>query len=99
MMLTRGWTAQRVVMIIVTLFCLALVAYPLFFLTQVALNTGDPQVRPPTEYGFDNFGGLFRERRDIITNTLFVAGSSTVMAIVIGFAMAWILSRTNVPGR
>src|SRR5207244_466469 len=32
-------------------------------------------------------------------NTLLVAVVATVLAIVLGFGMAWILSRTNVPGR
>src|SRR5207247_1515061 len=35
----------------------------------------------------------------IFGNTLLVAGVATVLAIVLGFGMAWILSRTNVPGR
>ena len=37
-----------------------LVLYPVFFLLQAALDVGDPQVRPPTAYGFDNFGGLLQ---------------------------------------
>src|SRR6266852_661075 len=32
-------------------------------------------------------------------NTLLVAVVATVLAIVFGFTMGWILSRTNVPGR
>src|SRR6185436_12100340 len=35
----------------------------------------------------------------IFGNTVLVAVVATVMAIVVGFVMAWILSRTNVPGR
>ena len=75
-----------------------LVLYPVFFLLQAALDVGDPQVRPPTAYGFDNFNGIFQYPQ-ILINTLTVSAAATVMALVFGFVMAWILTRTNVPGR
>jgi iron(III) transport system permease protein len=75
-----------------------LVLYPVFFLFQAALDVGDPQVRPPTAYGFDNFNGIFQYPQ-ILLNTLTVSVAATVMALLFGFVMAWILTRTNVPGR
>ncbi len=75
-----------------------LVLYPVFFLFQAALDVGDSQVRPPTAYGFDNFNGIFQYPQ-ILLNTLTVSVAATVMALVFGFVMAWILTRTNVPGR
>ena len=75
-----------------------LVLYPVAFLLQAALNTGDPEARPPTEYGLDNFAGLL-DYPQIILNTLTVSVAATVMALVLGFVMAWIITRTNVPGR
>jgi iron(III) transport system permease protein len=75
-----------------------LVLYPVFFLFQAALDVGDPQVRPPTAYGLDNFNGIFQYPQ-ILLNTLTVSVAATVMALVFGFVMAWILTRTNVPGR
>jgi iron(III) transport system permease protein len=75
-----------------------LVLYPVYFLLQAALDVGDPQVRPPTAYGFDNFSGIFQYPQ-ILLNTLTVSVAATVMALVFGFVMAWILTRTNVPGR
>jgi iron(III) transport system permease protein len=75
-----------------------LVLYPVFFLLQAALDVGDPQVRPPTAYGFDNFNGILQYPQ-ILLNTLTVSVAATVMALVFGFVMAWILTRTNVPGR
>jgi iron(III) transport system permease protein len=75
-----------------------LVVYPVFFLLQASLDVGDPQVRPPSAYGLDNFGGLFQFPQ-ILLNTLTVSLAATVMALLFGFVMAWILSRTNVPGR
>ena len=35
----------------------------------------------------------------VLTNTVIIAVMATVMAILIGFTLAWILTRTNVPGR
>src|SRR5437763_7111586 len=75
-----------------------LVLYPVFFLFQAALDVGDPQMRPPTAYGFDNFSGIFQYPQ-ILLNTLTVSVAATVMALGFGFVMAWILTRTNVPGR
>jgi iron(III) transport system permease protein len=75
-----------------------LVLYPVAFLLQAALNTGDAEARPPTEYGFDNFAGLLQYPQ-IILNTLTVSFAATAMALVLGFLMAWIITRTNVPGR
>jgi iron(III) transport system permease protein len=75
-----------------------LVLYPVFFLFQAALDVGDPQVRPPTAYGFDNFSGILQYPQ-ILLNTLTVSVAATVMALMFGFVMAWILTRTNVPGR
>jgi len=75
-----------------------LVLYPVFFLLQAALDVGDPQTRPPTAYGLDNFEALLNYPQ-IMLNTLSVSFAATLMALVIGFIMAWILTRTNVPGR
>src|SRR5438105_6883840 len=75
-----------------------LVLYPVAFLLQAALNVGDPEARPPTEYGLENFAGLLAYPQ-IILNTLTVSFAATVMALVLGFVMAWIITRTNVPGR
>jgi iron(III) transport system permease protein len=75
-----------------------LVLYPIAYLIQASLSVGDPQARPPEAYGLDNFVGLGRYSH-IFGNTLLVAGVATILAVVIGFAMGWILSRTNVPGR
>src|SRR5207244_9403809 len=74
------------------------VLYPIAFLIQASLSVGDPQARPPEAYGLANYTGLGRYAH-IFGNTLLVAVVATVLAIVLGFGMAWILSRTNVPGR
>jgi len=76
----------------------AFVLYPVFYLLQASLDTGDPEARPPTAYGLDNFAALPRYW-EIMLNTLLVAFGATVMALVFGFLTAWILNRTNVPFR
>ena len=76
----------------------ALVLYPIFYLIQASLSVGDPQARPPTAYGLANYAGLSRYPQ-ILTNTILVALVATVLALVFGFVLGWILSRTNVPGR
>ncbi|MGH7348121.1 MAG: ABC transporter permease, partial [Candidatus Rokuibacteriota bacterium] len=75
-----------------------LVLYPIAYLIQASLSVGDPQARPPEAYGLDNFLGLGRYAH-IFGNTLLVAAIATVFAVIFGFTMGWILSRTNVPGR
>jgi iron(III) transport system permease protein len=92
------FNTQTLITALVMLFCAGLVLYPMFFLGQVALNTGDPQQWPPEQYGVDNFDGIFRSPR-VLLNTLHVSALATGMAVVIGFSMAWILARTNVPWR
>jgi iron(III) transport system permease protein len=91
-------SAQKIAGYGVAAMAAVLVLYPVFFLLQAALDVGDPQVRPPTAYGFDNFNGIFQYPQ-ILLNTLTVSVAATVMALVFGFVMAWILTRTNVPGR
>jgi iron(III) transport system permease protein len=92
------WPGPRLVSLLVGGGAAVLVLYPIAYLIQASLSVGDPQARPPEAYGLDNYTGLGRYAH-IFGNTLLVAVVATVLAIVLGFGMAWILSRTNVPGR
>jgi iron(III) transport system permease protein len=94
----RGPSAQSLIGITVIGITAAFVIYPVFYLLQAAFDIGDPEARPPTAYGLDNFAVLPRYS-EIMLNTLFVAFAATVMALVFGFLTAWILNRTNVPFR
>jgi iron(III) transport system permease protein len=76
----------------------ALVLYPVFFLVQASLDVGEPDARPPTAYGLANYAGLLHYPQ-ILLNTLTVSFAASVMALTFGFVMAWILTRTNMPGR
>ena len=72
------------------------VLYPIYYLMQAAFDVGDPDSRPPTAYGLDNFAAL-PGYSEILLNTLMVSFAATLMALVFGFLTAWILTRTNVP--
>jgi iron(III) transport system permease protein len=90
--------AQKVVGAVVTVIVAVLVLYPVVYLFQAAFSTGDPNVRPPEAYGLDNFA-LLPNYSEIMLNTLVVSFAATLMALVFGFVIAWILTRTNVPMR
>jgi iron(III) transport system permease protein len=76
-----------------------LVLLPLVFLVEESLNVGDPMAFPPREYGVGNFVAMFDEDINVLLNTVEIAVMATIMAILIGFTLAWILTRTNVRGR
>lgn len=75
-----------------------LVMYPVVFLVAESFNTGDWGVFPPEEVGLANYLNMIHDAK-VLWNTAFVAGISTVMAVVIGIVLAWILTRTQIPGR
>jgi iron(III) transport system permease protein len=93
----RNW--QAIITIVVVLVVSFLVILPLVFLVEESLNTGDPMAFPPAEYGVANYLAIFDEDINVLVNTVYIAVMATVMAILIGFTLAWILTRTNVPGR
>ena len=90
---TRNWVTPLLLLV-----CGALVLYPLVFLITESFNVGDASTFPPEEYGLGNYLDLLAEPR-VLTNTLLVASIATVLAVLFGFIQAWILTRTNIPGR
>jgi iron(III) transport system permease protein len=93
----RSWVSGQVIAGVgVSLLTAVFVLYPIFYLLQAAFDVGDPDTRPPTAYGLDNFAAL-PGYSEILLNTLMVSLSATIMALVFGFLTAWILTRTNVP--
>ncbi|HEX3862058.1 MAG TPA: iron ABC transporter permease [Stellaceae bacterium] len=91
-------STQGVATVLITLFCAGLVGYPIVYLVAESLNVGDPGTFPPEAIGLDNYVNLIDDSR-ILSNTGFVACIATVMAVVLGFLIAWTLTRTRVPGR
>jgi iron(III) transport system permease protein len=90
---------QTIISVVVMLVVAFLVVLPMVFLVEESLNTGDPMAFPPQEYGIKNYIAMFDEDFNVLVNTVVIALMATVMAILIGFTLAWILTRTNVPGR
>ena len=90
---------QALVTLAVLLVVGFLVLLPVVFLVEESLNTGDPMAFPPEQFGIANYIAMFDEDLHVLTNTVVIAVAATVMAILIGFTLAWILTRTNVPGR
>ena len=76
-----------------------LVLLPIAFLVEKVFNVGDPMLFPAAELGLGNIKALFEEDIEVFVDSFYVALMATIMAIVIGFTMAWILTRTNVRGR
>lgn len=93
----RNW--QAIVTVAILLVVGFLVILPMVFLIEESLNVGDPMAFPPQAYGLKNYVAIFEEDINVLWNTLIIAVMATVMAILIGFTLAWILTRTNVPGR
>lgn len=90
--------SQAVIGLSILVGCGLLVLYPILFLLAESLNTGDPQTFPPTSLGLDNYLGIGLDFK-IILNTVQVAVFATILAIFAGFVLAWILTRTQMPGR
>lgn len=90
--------AQGATTLLVLLGCGTLVAYPVLFLLAESFNAGDPEDFPAIEFGFGNYAAVLDDL-DIILRTAWIAVMATAMAVVFGFVLAWILTRTNVPGR
>ncbi|MBS0525503.1 MAG: iron ABC transporter permease [Proteobacteria bacterium] len=94
-----GFNWQPVVSAAVVVVVAFLVLLPIVFLVGESLNVGDSMAFPPREYGIANYIAMFDEDINVLVNTVEIAVMATIMAILIGFTLAWILTRTNVPGR
>src|SRR5258705_3154164 len=64
----------------------------------MALNTGDPLAIPPSHFGIDNIPAL-GPSLGWIRNSMWLALNVSVLATVVGGVLAWIMARTDVPGR
>ena len=93
----RNW--QAIITLVILLVVGFLVILPMVFLVGESLNIGDPMSFPPEAYGIANYLAILEEDVNVLVNTVIIAVMATVMAILIGFTLAWILTRTNVPGR
>jgi iron(III) transport system permease protein len=76
----------------------ALLGIPLLLIVSMAFNRGDPEALPPTEFGVEHILEM-GEHLDWIANSLIIAGGATLVSVLLGTALAWILNRTTAPGR
>ncbi|HEY2042420.1 MAG TPA: iron ABC transporter permease [Jatrophihabitans sp.] len=64
----------------------------------MAFNTGDPLAIPPSHFGLSNISEL-GPSLGWIRNSLWLALNVSVLATLAGGLLAWIVARTDVPGR
>ncbi len=88
----------------VALFLLAVFLFPIYWLFMISFKTPEeifssPPVWYPASVQFENYGVLFRDG-DAVTvfNSLFIAGTSTLIAIFLGTIAAYSLARFRTGG-
>jgi iron(III) transport system permease protein len=88
-----SWIAGLLIVVLA-----ALVVPPLFFLLQGSVIIAGP-ANEATRWGLENFQNVLGGRRFVATtlNSLWFAAGSAVIALVVGWVMAWIVERTNAP--
>lgn len=93
-------TQENVATTVVSLVVAAVVILPLIVLVVSSFQVLDASGFDTT-WGLDNFRKLFTDRiiPKAFVNTLIISTGSTVLATVLGVALAWINARTNCPGR
>ena len=90
--------SQALISLVILVVCGLLVLFPMLFLFAESFNVGDSQSFPPEVMGLANYLGIALDFK-VILNTVQVALIATVIAILFGFLLAWVLSRTTIPGR
>lgn len=93
------FSSGRPVLIGTGLLVAFLALYPISWLIVASFRTGTP-----LETGVFTFGNYIKAYSDpnileTIANTLIFAGGQTVGAVGLGAVLAWIVTRTNTPGR
>lgn len=75
------------------------VIYPVVQLAVTSFQISQYGLAP--EYGLDNWFAVFTEARlsNALTNTVGLAIARQSIAIILGVAIAWMIARTNLPGR
>lgn len=86
-----------IVRVVLSISIVVLVVFPFARLVVGSLREGGPL--ESGKFTFQNFTDSFRGSSDVIGNTLFFAVGQTVVPLVIGVLLAWVVTRTNVPGR
>ena len=95
----QALTGEAVTCAIAAILLVWLVLYPLLVLFIGSLRTDLP-MRPGT-FTLANFSALFADpaNRAAIVNTVVSSALATLLALIIGVALAWVTSRTDTPGK
>ena len=82
------------------LILILIVLLPLGYLLYASLRTGSP-MQPDSTFTFDNIASIWLDPTyfRVLGNTLWMALLVTIFSIVIGVALAWLVARTNLPGK
>ena len=83
--------------IVLSLAVFTLVVLPFYRLILGSFQEGGPPERGPLT--LENYRATFDKSSDIIGNTLQFAVGQTVVPLVIGVLLAWVVTRTDVPWR
>ena len=78
-----------------------IVLYPIFLLFVDSFKIGDGVFTPRAGWGFGNWTGAFTNSglTRALSNTLFIVIVVQAIAAPIGIALAWLLARTDLPGK
>jgi iron(III) transport system permease protein len=76
-----------------------LVVYPVLILVANSFQVG--QFGTPTHFGLDNWRAAFASPKvwDALKNTISLSVARQAIGLVIGVAVAWLLARTDLPGK
>jgi iron(III) transport system permease protein len=90
------WLLQRIPLIIVAF----LVLYPISMLVYGSFWSSS-RITSPGHLTLDNFIGVISNPKVIgaVFNTLLVAAGTTAISVFVGVPLAWLVARTNMPGR
>lgn len=92
----RGWLGPGLAFP-ASLVVLAIILIPILQLARYSFNRFDPAELMQTAFTFENYAKFFGDPyyRDIFLTTLGIAGLCTVLALVLGFPVAYFLARTQ----
>ena len=92
-------TASRFVLIACAILCLWLVFVPLASLIYVAFAEDTPA--GPGAFTLENFVNAYtaEDLWELIENSIIFAIGSSALTLVVGVAIAWVVERTDAPGR
>ncbi len=80
-----------------SLVVLLIIMVPILLLFRYSFNRFDPQQMMQEAFTFENYVRFFSDPyyRDVFFNTVWVAGLCTVLALVLGFPVAYFLAKTQ----